>query len=181
MANENNMKKIGLYPTSADPITNGHIEIIHRSLNLFDEIIIGIGVHNKKIPLFSLEEREELIRQSIVHYERVGFFSEEETERIKICSFKNLVVEFAEEIKADFIIRGIRNVTDYEYEYQFFHVNTRIEPTIEHIYFMSGEEDHFISSSIVKELWSFGNDNYRTMVPEPVYNALKIKKIRELM
>lgn len=166
---------VAIYPGSFDPLTNGHLDLIRRGLRVFDKVIIGIGVHNKKIPLFTLEEREALIHASMNHIEHLGLITEEATTRIKVVSFTNLVVEFAEDVGAQFIIRGIRNSTDYADEYQFAHVNTRIAPEIEHIYFMSGEPDHFVSSSIVKELWSFG-DNYRTMVPEPVFQALEGKR-----
>lgn len=164
------MDKIGLYPASLDPLTNGHLDIIKRSLYIFDKVIIGIGVHNKKIPLFSLGERVELVQQSIDL-----LIPPNDRSRIEILPFTNLVVEFAEDIGAQFIIRGIRNNVDFDYEFAFAHVNTKIAPNIEHVYFMSGESDHFISSSIVKELWSFG-DHYRTMVPEPVFKALESKK-----
>lgn len=160
--------RIGLYPGSFDPLTNGHIDIIHRSLRMFDHLIVGIGVHNKKVPLFTLEERRELIYQSLGSETRgmAGF---------DVVPFTNLVVEFAEDVGAEFIVRGLRNNVDFEYEFAFAHVNTRINPRIEHIYFMSGQPEHFISSSIVKELWSFG-DNYRTMVPEQVFMAMEKKK-----
>jgi len=167
--------KIAAYPGSFDPLTNGHLDLIRRGLRTFDRIVIGIGVHNKKTPFFTLEEREELIRQSLIHIERQGLISEEDSERVKILSFTNLVVEFAQDVGAQFIIRGIRNNIDFEYEFAFAHINTRMVPELEHIYFMSGEPDHFVSSSIVKELWSFGN-NYRGMVPEPVFKALENKR-----
>jgi len=101
--------------------------------------------------------------------------AEEDTERVKIVPFRNLVVEFAQEVGAQFIIRGIRNNVDFEAEFAFAHINTRMLPSIEHVYFMSSERDHFVSSSTVKELWSFGN-NYRTMVPESVFRALENKR-----
>lgn len=162
--------KIAIYPGSFNPPTLGHVDIIRRGLRAFDKVIIGIGVHNKKVPLFSLEEREHLIYQSIRQ-----LIPSDDARRLDVRPFTNLVVEFAQDVGAQFIIRGIRNNIDFEYEFAFSHVNTRIAPEIEHIYFMSGEPDHFISSSIVKELWSFGS-NYRTMVPEPVFEALENKR-----
>lgn len=167
--------RTGLYPGSFDPLTNGHMDIIRRSLRIFDKVVVGIGVHNKKIPLFSLEEREALIIASLDYIRHIGLLSEADTERVKIVPFKNLVIEFAEDVGAETIIRGIRNNVDFEAEFAFAHINTRMAPTIEHVYFMSGEPDHFVSSSIVKELWSFG-DNYKTMVPEPVFRALEGKR-----
>jgi pantetheine-phosphate adenylyltransferase len=169
------MKRVAIYPGSFDPLTNGHLDLIRRGLRTFDKVIIGIGVHNKKTPLFSLEEREALIHASINHIEHLGLITETDSERIKVVPFTNLVVEFAHDVGAQFIIRGIRNNSDFEYEFAFAHINTRMAPELEHIYFMSGEPDHFVSSSIVKELWSFGN-NYRNMVPEPVFRALENKR-----
>jgi len=169
------MKRIAIYPGSFDPLTNGHLDIIRRGLNAFDKVVVGIGVHNKKAPLFSLEEREALLLSSIDHIVDRDLITREDSERIKIMPFTNLVVEFARDMGAQFIIRGIRNNIDFEYEFAFAHINTRMAPEIEHIYFMSGEPDHFVSSSIVKELWSFG-DHYRTMVPEPVFKALEGKR-----
>lgn len=162
---------IGLYPGSFDPLTNGHIDIINRSRRLFDRLIVGIGIHNKKAPLFTLREREELIHLSMNHTS-VPFPGE-----IEVMPFTNLVVEFAHDLGAQFIIRGLRNNIDFEYEFAFTHINSKIDPQIEHIYFMSNEKDHFVSSSIVKELWSFGK-NYRTMVPDPVFRALEDKRGR---
>jgi len=168
-------KRIALYPGSFDPLTNGHLDLICRGLRAFDKVIVGIGAHNKKVPLFSLEEREELILQSIDYAVDRDLITRDDSERIKIMPFTNLVVEFAQDMHAEFIIRGIRNNIDFEYEFAFAHINTRMAPEIEHIYFMSGEPDHFVSSSIVKELWSFG-DKYHTMVPEPVFRALESKR-----
>lgn len=168
--------KTGLYPGSFDPLTNGHVDIIKRGLRIFDKVIIGIGVHNKKAALFTLEERESLIRESL----RNAITTAPDSTctawgTLEVRPFTNLVVEFAQDVGAQFIIRGIRNNVDFEYEFALAHINTRMAPEIEHVYFMSGEPDHFISSSIVKELWSFGS-HYRTMVPEPVFRALENKR-----
>lgn len=167
--------RIAVYPGSFDPLTNGHIDIIRRSLTLFDEVIVGIGIHGKKTPLFSPDERDDLIRRSIRSICHMGLISTEDAQRIRIAPFENLVIDFAKEMGARFIIRGIRNNVDFEYEFAFAHINTRMTPEIEHVYFMAGEKDHFVSSSIVKELWTFGN-KYETMVPEPVFKALENKR-----
>lgn len=169
------MERIAIYPGSFDPLTNGHLDIIKRGLRIFDKVIIGIGVHNKKTPLFTLAEREALIRECMANDVMDALNGKEILSKLSVMPFTNLVVEFAEEVGAQFIIRGIRNNVDFEYEFSFAHINTRMAPDIEHIYFMSGEPDHFVSSSIVKELWSFGT-NYRSMVPEPVFRELEKKR-----
>lgn len=169
------MKRVAVYPGSFDPLTNGHVDIIRRGLRLFDKVVVGIGIHGKKTPLFNLEEREALICASLNHIEHIGLIAPGDSERVKIVPFQNLVIEFAKDMGAQFIIRGIRNNIDFEYEFAFAHVNTRMTPEIEHVYFMAGEKDHFVSSSIVKELWTFGN-RYETMVPEPVFRALENKR-----
>jgi len=167
--------KIAVYPGSFDPLTNGHIDIIRRALRLFDKVIIGIGIHGKKTPLFTAEERDALIWNSITHIERIGLIPAGDSERIKVVPFQKLVIDFAKDMGAQFIIRGIRNNIDFEYEFAFAHINTRMTPEIEHVYFMAGEKDHFVSSSIVKELWAFGS-RYENMVPEPVFKALENKR-----
>lgn len=169
------MSRVAIYPGSFDPLTNGHLDIIRRGVQVFDKVIIGIGVHNKKTPLFSLEERQVLIERSIADDTSQNRISTKDIVKLDIRPFTNLVVEFAQDVGAQFIIRGLRNNIDFEYEFAFAHINTRMAPELEHIYFMSGEPDHFVSSSIVKELWSFGK-HYRTMVPEPVFRALEEKR-----
>src|SRR6266568_3530638 len=149
------MERVGVYLGSFNPPTLAHIDVLFRSLKLFDRVVVGIGVNAQKTPLFSLEEREQLLRASI------------HNDRVVIKSFNCLAVDFARQEGACAIIRGIRNTTDFEMEYQLTHINARISPDIEHIYLMANEKDHFVSSSVVKELWSYGQ-HYKTMVPEVV-------------
>lgn len=169
------MSRVAVYPGSFDPLTNGHMDIINRGLRVFDKVIIGIGIHGKKTPLFSAEEREALIRECMDYDLTDALNKKEILSRLDVRPFQNLVIDFAKEVGAQFIIRGIRNNVDFEYEFAFAHINTRMVPEIEHVYFMAGEKDHFVSSSIVKELWSFGS-KYETMVPEPVFRALENKR-----
>jgi pantetheine-phosphate adenylyltransferase len=173
------MSRIAVYPGSFDPITSGHMDLIVRGARVFDKVIVGIGVNSKKAPLFSAPERAGLIMASIgeaVKYAKK--LSLEELDglmKIEIKEFSGLVVDFAKENNATAIIRGIRNNLDFEAEFAFAHINTRLNPEIEHIYFMASEADHFVSSSVVKELWSFGQ-GYKSMVPKTVFNALENKR-----
>lgn len=170
--------RIAIYPGSFDPLTNGHIDLISRSLFFFDRVIVGIGINSKKKPMLSFDERKNLIYKSLV--ERLGR-SESASEYqvggtyITIESFDNLVVEFAQKHKARAIIRGLRNNPDFEAEFAFAHINTRMAPEIEHVYFMASEADHFVSSSVVKELWQFGQ-GYKSMVPQSVFECLETKR-----
>lgn len=158
------------YVGSFDPLTMGHLDIIKRSLNIFDHVVIGVGKHPRKDGLFSVEERLRLIKQTIG-----TCIDEEDQHRISADRFDCLAVDFAKAVDAQAIIRGIRNNPDFEAEFAFAHVNMRVSPEIEHIYLMASENDHFVSSSIVKELWLYGTE-YKEMVPSPVFNALENKK-----
>jgi pantetheine-phosphate adenylyltransferase len=155
--------KIGVCIGSYDPPTIAHLDIIHRSFQLFDKIVVGIGINTNKKPLFTPGEREQLIRESM------------KDDRIEVKTFNCLAVDFARQEGACAIIRGIRNSTDYEWEHQLTYINARICPEIGHIYLMANEKDHFISSSVVKELWAYGQQ-YKLMVPDVVFNAMEKRR-----
>lgn len=162
------MEKIGLYPGSFDPLTNGHVDIIKRASKIFDRIVVGIGINTKKTPLFTFDERREMIVGSIAD-------ALPGTKNFIVESFDGLLVDFAKHHGACAIIRGLRNGIDFSYEFELAHVNTRMCPDIEHVYFMTSEKDHFVSSSIIKEIWGLGG-NYYSMVPHRVRVALESKK-----
>lgn len=159
--------KIAVYPGSFDPITNGHLDIVQRALEIFDKIYIAIAINSSKKTLFSLEERKELIEKVIQSREKF-------INKVEVVVFTNLLVNFAKEIQANAIIRGIRAVTDFEYEYAIYQVNRELAPEIDTIFLMASREYSFISSSIIKEVARYGKilENY---APKEVNEAL-IKK-----
>ncbi len=147
--------KRAIFPGSFDPITNGHVDIIERSLPLFDEIIIAIGINAKKKYMFSLEERKKFIEQTF-----------KMQDKIKVTTYEGLTVSFCKKVEADFIIRGLRNPADFEFEKTITQVNRRLSD-IETVFLLTSPENAFISSSIVREVIHFEGD-YRSMVPEAV-------------
>lgn len=147
--------KRAIFPGSFDPITNGHVDIIERSLPLFDEIIIAIGINAKKKYMFSLEERKKFIEQTF-----------KIQDKIKVTTYEGLTVSFCKKVEADFIIRGLRNPADFEFEKTITQVNRRLSD-IETVFLLTSPENAFISSSIVREVIHFEGD-YRSMVPEAV-------------
>ncbi len=147
--------KRAIFPGSFDPITNGHVDIIERSLPLFDEIIIAIGINAKKKYMFSLEERKKFIEQTF-----------QMQDIIKVMTYEGLTVSFCKKVEADFIIRGLRNPADFEFEKTITQVNRRLSD-IETVFLLTSPENAFISSSIVREVIHFEGD-YRSMVPEAV-------------
>ena len=143
-------ERIGLYPGSFDPITNGHMDIIRRSLKIVDKLIVGIAVNDSKSEYFSTEERQQIIEEDI---ESIDL-----SDKIKIHSFEGLLMDYAKNSGASIIIRGLRAVSDFEYEFQMTGMNARLEPSIETVFLMSSENQHFISSKLVKEVFKFNGD-----------------------
>lgn len=138
-----------IYPGSFDPVTNGHLDIIERGCKLFDEIIIGILVNPEKQPFFSIEERQEILTavlKEIKHGEC----------NLRVDSFRGLLVNYAVAQKADAIVRGIRAISDYEYELQMALMNRRLEPSIETVFMMPAETYSYVSSRLVKEVFQLG-------------------------
>lgn len=154
---------LAVYPGSFDPITNGHIDILERSSKLFDKIVIAV-VHNvSKNALFTLDERVELIKRSVAHIPNV-----------EVDLFKGLLVNYVTEKKACAIIRGLRTVTDFEYELHLAMINKELLNDIDTIFLASNKNYIFISSSHVKEAAMLGG-NVKKLVPQPVYEALTLK------
>ena len=160
-------KRVGLYPGSFDPITNGHIDIIKRSLRVVDKLVIGIAINVGKTGLFSLKERENLVTSDI---KKLGL-----EEVVEVKSFEGLLVNYAKEIDAKLIIRGLRAVTDFEYEFQMTGMNSRLDSNIETVFLMASENQQFISSRLVKEIFMFGGD-ISSFVSSNVLKEMKLQK-----
>lgn len=153
--------KRGIYPGSFDPITNGHLDLIQRAAKVMDELIVGILINPNKTPLFSKEERIQMIEQAVSHLNNV-----------KVVSFEGMTVELADKLEADFLIRGVRTSTDFEMEQQLDYVNHHLKPNLDTIYFMTNPKWAHVSSSVVKELLSY-NQDISSMVPEIVIKYVK--------
>jgi pantetheine-phosphate adenylyltransferase len=155
---------IAVYPGTFDPITMGHLDIVNRALHLFDRIYIAVAVNAAKAPIFSLEERMQMIRQC---------FSPNE-ERIKVDAVSGLLVDYAYTRGAKAIIRGLRAVSDFDYEFQLALMNRRIEREVETVFLMTGFRWIYISSSIIKEAAMYGGD-VSGLVPDHVCEKLREK------
>jgi len=152
---------IAIYPGSFDPITNGHLDVILRGLPLVDRLIVGILRNESKRPLFSINERVEMLREVLAPYPQV-----------EIDCFEGLLVDYAVRRQARLILRGIRAISDYEYELQMALMNRRLAPQIETIFLMAGEAYSFVSSRMVKEVASLGG-NVAGLVPVQVESRLR--------
>ena len=143
-----------IYPGTFDPITNGHIDLIGRAARLFDEVVVGVANSPSKRPLFDLAERVQLARQVTAHLPNV-----------KVVGFSGLLVDFAKEHQANVLIRGLRAVSDFEYEFQLANMNRRLMPTLESVFLTPAEENSFISSTLVKEVALHGGDIHQFVDP----------------
>ena len=157
------MVKLAIYPGSFDPITNGHLDLLNRGLKIFDRIIIAIAANPAKQPLFSLEERLELIRASLQDHPK--------KESILVDTFRGLLVDYVRKVEANAIIRGLRAVSDFEYEFQMALMNRKLSSEIETLFLMTGLRWIYISSRIIKEVVMSGGC-VEGLVPEPVEKKL---------
>jgi pantetheine-phosphate adenylyltransferase len=156
------MKRLAIYPGTFDPITNGHIDVIQRTLKIFDEVTVAVGPSGKKT-LFSTNERLELIRESVKDYRGTT-----------VEAFHSLLIDFARQKRAAALIRGLRAVSDFEHELQMALMNRRLDANIETVFMMPSEENTFLSSTLIKEVASFGGD-IAGLVPKPIEDALRGK------
>jgi pantetheine-phosphate adenylyltransferase len=145
-------RRIGIYPGTFDPITNGHYDIIRRALHVVDHLVIGVARNDAKGPLFSTDERVEIVRDEMEHLENGG------ADRIEVRPFDTLLMHFAESVGAGVIVRGLRAVSDFEYEFQMAGMNARLNPNIETVFLMASDRYQFISSRFVKEIGALGGD-----------------------
>jgi pantetheine-phosphate adenylyltransferase len=141
------MERVALYPGSFDPFTNGHFGIVERGLKAFDKIVIGVATNTRKKPMFTVQERIDMIRRIF-----------ESEPRVQLCSFEGLTVHYAESIKADVILRGLRAVADFEYEFQMANMNRKLNSSVETLFMMTEAPYFFVSSQNVKEVARFGGD-----------------------
>jgi pantetheine-phosphate adenylyltransferase len=156
-------RNVSIYPGSFDPLTNGHLDLIERGAKLFPHLIVAILRNEGKASLFSVEERCEMLRTSVKHLPNVS-----------VESFDGLLVRFAEKKGARVILRGIRAVSDYEYELQMALMNRKLHPEVETVFMLPGEAYSYISSRLVKELYRLGGD-VTDLVPPIVVERLKAK------
>ena len=153
-----------IYPGSFDPVTNGHLDLIARGSKIFDHLVVAILLNSGKNPLFNVEERVEMLTEGVAGLGNVS-----------IATFDGLLVEFAREQKARAVLRGIRAISDYEYELQMALMNRRLAPELETIFLMPDAKYSFVSSSIVKEVFFLGGD-VAALVPEPVLAVMSKKR-----
>lgn len=157
------MATIAVYPGTFDPVTNGHLDILHRAARLFDKLIVGVAPNELKKPLFTVEERIEFIRSNI------------ESDRISVTAFRGLVVDFARDHNAAVLIRGLRAVSDFEFEFQMTQMNRDLDPEIETIFLMPSARYFFTSSTIMKQVSFYDPERIGKFVPLNVAAALKKK------
>ena len=157
------MSTLAVYPGSFDPLTNGHVDIIARGARLFDRIIVAILVNAEKQPLFSMDERVEIARAVF-----------ESHENVEIDTFHGLLVDYVERRQAQVIVRGLRAVSDFEFEFQMALMNQRLKPKIETVFMMPAEQYTYISSRLIKEVFSLGG-RVHGLVPDLVESRLREK------
>jgi len=152
--------RTAIYPGSFDPLTNGHLDVIERAIKLFDRVVVAVAKNESKQPLFTLKERLELVRRSVKHLKGV-----------EADSFDSLLVNYVEERKAQAIVRGLRAVSDFEFEFQLALMNRKLNEKVETIFMMPKDTYTFLSSRIIKEIARLGGD-ISEFVPAPVQEAL---------
>jgi len=157
------MANILLYPGTFDPITNGHLDLIERAARLFDRVIVAVADSPGKNPLFDVETRVELVEQVV-----------SKIENIEVCGFRGLLVDLAKEKNANILLRGLRAVSDFEYEFQLANMNRHLAPGLESLFLTPSEKYSFISSTLVREVASLGGD-ISQFVPEAVQKQLEVR------
>jgi len=155
--------KIGIYPGSFDPVTNGHLDVINRARRIFDRVVVAVARNAAKEPLFSPEERVHLLEANLV-----------DRPNISVIAFDGLIVDLARELNANALIRGLRAVSDFEHEFQMAQMNRHLDEKIETIFLMPNERFFFTSSNLVKQVFKF-TDREKNLIPENVHQALSKK------
>jgi pantetheine-phosphate adenylyltransferase len=162
------MARSAIYPGSFDPLTNGHLAIIQRGLKLFDRLVVAVANNPQKSPMFSVDERKALILEAIGR-----------DSRVEVDSFDGLLTDYAREKKIPTVLRGLRAVSDFEYEFQLANMNKKLLPEFESVFVMTGEDYFFVSARLVREVATFGG-NLEGLVPQNVLEALHRKLGRPL-
>ena len=166
MASVRHRPTTGLFPASFDPITNGHLDIVERALHICDRVVLAVAVNVAKAGAFSIEERVGIMRQVL-----------ENESRVEVTTFESLTVDYAASLGADVIIRGIRAMSDFEYEFEMALMNKHLAPNLETVFLMSSQEYLYVSSSRLKELVRFGRD-VSEFVPPLVAKCLEEKLVK---
>ena len=159
------MRRVAVYPGSFDPVTYGHLDVIKRSSKLVDELIVGVLNNNAKTPLFSAEERVRMLKEVT-----------KDLPNVKIIPFEGLLVDFARKTGAKMVIRGLRAITDFEYELQMAQTNHKMEPEVETVFLTTSLEYSYLSSTTVKEVAAFGGDISQFVPPIVMENIEKKRK-----
>lgn len=157
------MPNIALYPGTFDPITNGHFDLIQRASRLFDKVIVAVAQSRGKNPLFSVDQRVILVEKVVA-----------QMPNIEVCGFSGLLVELARKKQANVLLRGLRAVSDFEYEFQLANMNRRLAPELESLFLTPAEQFSFISSTLIREIAAMGGE-VGEFVPLPVQQALELK------
>ena len=157
------MSKV-IYPGTFDPITNGHVDVVDRCLKLFDEVIVAVGYQVEKLPLFTVDERLEMMQEVL-----------KDRKNVEVDMFEGLLVNYADSKGAVAVVRGLRAVSDFEYEFQMALMSRKLLPSVERIFLVPAEEHVYLSSSVVKEIAGLGGD-VSQFVPPVVVNRLKVKQ-----
>jgi pantetheine-phosphate adenylyltransferase len=171
MADHKKPARIGLYPGTFDPVTNGHLDVIARAARLLDKLVVGVAINTGKGPMFSLEERAEMVQSEIASIADKNGMS------IEVMPFEGLLIDFARKLGASMIVRGLRAVTDFDFEFQMAGMNYRMAPDIETVFLMASERHQFIASRLVKEVAILGGD-ITSFVPSLTFDRV-MRRVRE--
>lgn len=153
--------RIGVYPGTFDPVTNGHMDIIHRAAKMLDKLVVGVAINVGKGPMFDLETRMEMVRNEAADLGEIG-------KRIEVRGFDNLTVQFAAQQGASIVIRGLRAVSDFDYEFQMASMNAKLAPDVDTVCLMASDRHQFIASRLVKEIAIMGGDVSQFVSPRVV-------------
>lgn len=162
------MKSKAIYPGTFDPVTNGHVDMITRAANIFPELIVAVASNMAKKPFFSLEQRIQFVQDAVQHVPSV-----------RVMGFDNLLIHFAQAQDACIIVRGLRAVSDFEYEFQLAGMNRKLSPNIETMFLTPSEQTMFLSSTLVREIAALGEDVSEFVPAKVAYSFIQLRKLRQ--